>query len=276
MRHDLKYDLQQASIKKRYKMWKSKKQWVVAALLFVGLAGAATFAEVQTVSATDPVPTTAPAFVAADLNADFSVANGWTKMTAVPAVGTLLATGAFTASEVNYSATISMPSTASNPLFNNAIKKTTESAVHYYSFSKGTSNTSRYYMFPIESDNKMFTYTVQGTPNMYKKTDAAGVVTIAKVINASPAMQIAETVQITASGKISHSMTILNTANTTLLKQIYGTYLDTMLDKADDIEIRSDGKGGIYIQNDQITLFCTPGSNVKVLSGKYSNTGGHL
>ena len=78
--------------------------------------------------------------------------------------------------------------------------------------------------------------------------------------------------QVTQNGEIRHDVTI----ETKFWEAItglsgMGVSLDTMLDGDDRIPIYSDGDGGIYIQNDGITLYCSPVAN-NVFAGEWNTT----
>lgn len=102
----------------------------------------------------------------------------------------------------------------------------------------------------------------------YTSTNSVGNGMLARVVTTGP-YQIAETVQVTQNGEIRHDVTIRNKSSEAITGLSgMGVSLDTMLDGDDRIPIYSDGDGGIYIQNDGITLYCSPVANSNVFAGE--------
>lgn len=171
-------------------------------------------------------------------------------------------TGTFTVNNKDYEVTMKSPVSTLylNPLVSNTIKKIEENIGYTYSYNLGTGSTSNYYVaYDDESGMASMLKLTNGDSKYYTSKDEFGNDMIARVGSLYD-YQVSEIVQITQDGKIYHTVTFLNKGTKPILGlKGLGVSLDTMLGSDDRIPIVSDGKGGIYIKNNDLTLFCVKG-----------------
>lgn len=181
-------------------------------------------------------------------------------------------------SNVNDSVYLRTAFPSRNAMFKNFVS--INNTEHTYSYSFGDSTTSPYYSKDVSKESSNTNEYISNAVNdvkYYSQINKNGNKDLAKVITYTNAIQIAETVSLNIQTRsFDHESIVRNGSNDTLDKKYYGTYLDTMLDDADDIGIYAEGTGGIYIQNSELKLFCKPlSNNVKIIAGHYAAQG-HL
>ncbi|MCC3237053.1 MucBP domain-containing protein, partial [Pediococcus acidilactici] len=72
--------------------------------------------------------------------------------------------------------------------------------------------------------------------------------------------------------QIQHTVTVKIVDDETLKNDSIGTMLDTMLDDNDDISLYASGNGGVFIKNDELTLYVEALRNAHVYAGQWNGS----
>lgn len=150
------------------------------------------------------------------------------------------------------------------PLFDNVVVNP-DGSDHTYSFYGGDSSTSAYYIRKSNGDYAVINGSDVSTTVV--NNDLKQV-----FVDSSTGLEVTEIVHITQDGQIQHTVTIKNVGDQTLNNVSFGTMLDTMLDDNDDISLYASGNGGVFIKNDELTLYVEALRNAHVYAGQWNGS----
>ncbi|MBP1040314.1 MucBP domain-containing protein [Vagococcus sp. BWB3-3] len=137
-----------------------------------------------------------------------------------------------------------------------------------YSFSHGSASTSKYYY--QDSNGEQYIRVDNSTVSYYTQAETNGNTLIGRKFiftdqkNAGGKIEIFEVLQTTLNGAFKHFLTYNNVGTYTYNDFILGVQVDTELNGNDRIPLYAIGNGGIYITDDDLTLYneSLDGSNV--------------
>lgn len=151
-----------------------------------------------------------------------------------------------------------------SPFVANKIINTGTGKGNTYSFLKGDAGTSQLIVLgvPIEARNY---------DRYYKKLSSNGITQVLGYLKSYNDLEVYELFTVGKDGAFLHEITLFNDSNEIRQDYKLKINIDTQLNDDDRIPIVADGNGGVYITNNDITIWGQPVEGLKAYASSYSS-----